>query len=574
MQATVPPGQTFAKRWAIYAAFGAPEVDLKSWRLTTNGLVETQLNLSFEDIQKMPQMKLTRDFHCLEPNTVVLANPEPKPIEKIKVGDRVIGVDGRRHLVRRIITKEHKGHLLRLKASYLPAVCVTPDHRVWSVKGHRGFGLGRSHRREQTFRKNPIPTWVSAQDLKTGDYVFFPKYRHTSASKSVGIKGQHFALDRTLGYVLGWYVAEGSQGDSDGRVVTFCLNGNQLSQAKRLRTALKHLFGAHVSVYRERNMNLVTVTSSRTPNLCQLLKTWCGNDSSSKQIPEFILDSTTEVLGSFLAALIDGDGYCPWRLKSKRSQASRTDFLDITTLSTKLAYQLILALSKLGAAADMVVHPGSVRSSWSIRVRGFEQIRKILPYEKLPRVRTVDRKHYWPTSNGFYYPIRKIEEVPYNGPVYDLTADGLTMLSPFVTLDCVTTWSIKDVVWEGVAFGEVAKLTGVKPEARWVMFHCADGYTAPVPLEDAMVEDSLIAFKMNGKPIPVQQGFPARPFIPHLYGWKSAKWLTGIEFLAEYQDGYWEAYNYHERGNIWGEERFKGQGGKHVRHRGLGSIPI
>ena len=139
---------------------------------------------------------------------------------------------------------------------------------------------------------------------------------------------------------------------------------------------------------------------------------------------------------------------------------------------------------------------------------------------------------------------------------------------------CVTTWSIKDVVWEGVAFREVAKSTGVKPEAKWVMFHCADNYPTPVPLEDAMVEDSLIALKMNGKEIPVKQGFPVRPFIPHLYGWKSAKWLTGIEFLPEYVDGYWENVGYHERGNIWDEERFKGQGGKHMRHRGVGTLPI
>ena len=139
---------------------------------------------------------------------------------------------------------------------------------------------------------------------------------------------------------------------------------------------------------------------------------------------------------------------------------------------------------------------------------------------------------------------------------------------------CVTSWSIKDVVWEGVPFRELAKLSGVKADAQWVMFHCADGYTAPVPFEDAMVEDSLIAFKMNGKPIPTQQGFPARPFIPHLYGWKSAKWLTGIEFLNEYEDGYWENFGYHERGNIWDQERFKGQGGKHVRHKGLGSVPV
>jgi DMSO/TMAO reductase YedYZ molybdopterin-dependent catalytic subunit len=141
-------------------------------------------------------------------------------------------------------------------------------------------------------------------------------------------------------------------------------------------------------------------------------------------------------------------------------------------------------------------------------------------------------------------------------------------------LHCVTTWSIKDVVWEGVPFRELAKLTGVKPEAKWVMFHCADGYTAPVPLEDAMVEDSLVAFKMNGKPISIQQGLPARPFIPHLYGWKSAKWLTGIEFLSEYADGYWERYSYHERGNVWEEERFKGHYGKHSRHKGLGTIPV
>ncbi len=139
---------------------------------------------------------------------------------------------------------------------------------------------------------------------------------------------------------------------------------------------------------------------------------------------------------------------------------------------------------------------------------------------------------------------------------------------------CVTQWSIKDVVWEGVAFRELAKLTGVKPDAKWVMFHCADGYTAPVPLEDAMVADSLIAFKLNGKPLSERQGFPARPLIPQLYGWKSAKWLTEIEFLPEYEDGYWETYSYHERGNVWDEERFKGQGGKHVRHRGLGTLPV
>jgi len=122
---------------------------------------------------------------------------------------------------------------------------------------------------------------------------------------------------------------------------------------------------------------------------------------------------------------------------------------------------------------------------------------------------------------------------------------------------CVTRWSIKDVAWEGVRFRELARLAKVRSEAKWVMFHCVDGYTTPVPLEDAMAEDSMIAFKMNGEPIPVEQGFPARPFIPHLYVWKSAKWLTKVEFIQNYEDGYWEARGYHERGSVSEEERLK-----------------
>jgi DMSO/TMAO reductase YedYZ molybdopterin-dependent catalytic subunit len=139
---------------------------------------------------------------------------------------------------------------------------------------------------------------------------------------------------------------------------------------------------------------------------------------------------------------------------------------------------------------------------------------------------------------------------------------------------CVTSWSVKDVVWEGVRIRDLAREAGVKAEAMWVMFHCYDGYTAPVPAQDALHEDAIVAFKMNGKPIPIDQGFPARPFIPHLYGWKSAKWLSKIEFLPEYVDGYWEAVGYHERGNVWEEERFKGRAGKHAARKGLGSVPV
>lgn len=147
----------------------------------------------------------------------------------------------------------------------------------------------------------------------------------------------------------------------------------------------------------------------------------------------------------------------------------------------------------------------------------------------------------------------------------------LNMIDTKYTRDfhCVTGWSVKDVEWEGVKIKRLAEMAKVRNEAKWVMFYSLDSYTAVVPTEDALSDDSIIALKMNGKPLTKEQGFPVRPFIPHLYGWKSAKWLTEIEFLKEYVDGYWEERGYHERGNVWEEERFKGMSGRHTRRRPL-----
>ena len=136
---------------------------------------------------------------------------------------------------------------------------------------------------------------------------------------------------------------------------------------------------------------------------------------------------------------------------------------------------------------------------------------------------------------------------------------------------CVTKWSIRDVKWEGPSIRSLLEPAGVRPEASWVMFHCVDGYSAPVPLEEAMKEDSVLAFRINGKPLSVEQGFPARPFIPSLYLWKSAKWVNRMELIPGYRDGYWEMYGYHERADVWEEERFKGHQGTPVRRRAFGT---
>lgn len=134
---------------------------------------------------------------------------------------------------------------------------------------------------------------------------------------------------------------------------------------------------------------------------------------------------------------------------------------------------------------------------------------------------------------------------------------------------CVTSWSIKGTVWEGVPMSELFSLAGVLEGTEWVMFVSLDGYTTPVPYEDASHPEAIVALKLNGKELPLEMGYPARPFIPHLYGWKSAKWLTEIQLLKEYKDGYWEERGYHERGNVWEEERFKSWG-RHLRRTPIG----
>jgi DMSO/TMAO reductase YedYZ molybdopterin-dependent catalytic subunit len=152
---------------------------------------------------------------------------------------------------------------------------------------------------------------------------------------------------------------------------------------------------------------------------------------------------------------------------------------------------------------------------------------------------------------------------------YREIVEKLPRLSYVEDFHCVTGWSVKEVIWEGVPLRWLAEQAGVRPEARWVVFRCLDGYVAPVPIEDALSERAIVAFKMNGSVLSPEHGFPLRPFIPHLYGWKSAKHLSEIEFSAEYVDGFWEVHGYHERGDVWAEERFKGGFGRHLRRSPL-----
>jgi len=191
--------------------------------------------------------------------------------------------------------------------------------------------------------------------------------------------------------------------------------------------------------------------------------------------------------------------------------------------------------------------------------RGQKVVKRFIYYAALG-VPEVDEERYRLTVSGL---VEKPQEYSYQ--------ELMRMIDVNYVRDfhCVTGWSVLGVSWEGVSLRNLLQRSVPKKEAEWVMFYSLDGYTTAVPLEDAMSEDAVVVLKMNGKPLTREQGFPARPFIPHLYAWKSAKWLASVELLPDYVDGYWEERGYHERGNVWEEERFKGQGGKHLPRRPL-----
>ena len=123
-------------------------------------------------------------------------------------------------------------------------------------------------------------------------------------------------------------------------------------------------------------------------------------------------------------------------------------------------------------------------------------------------------------------------------------------------IHCVTKWSKFDTVWEGVPVDTL--LEGINTTARYLMAFSDGGYTTNLPLADVMGGKAWVAFAFDGSPLAPEHGGPARLLVPHLYFWKSAKWVRGLRFMARDEPGFWEMYGYHMYGDPWREQRYSG----------------
>jgi DMSO/TMAO reductase YedYZ molybdopterin-dependent catalytic subunit len=135
---------------------------------------------------------------------------------------------------------------------------------------------------------------------------------------------------------------------------------------------------------------------------------------------------------------------------------------------------------------------------------------------------------------------------------------ALPRIKVFADFHCVTRWSRLGNLWEGVSTLDLlARAGGVLPRAAFVLAHAYDyGWSANLPLNDFLADDALVAILHDGEPITPDHGGPARLIVPHLYAWKSAKWLSEIEVLDADRAGFWERNGYHMHGDPWKEERY------------------
>lgn len=123
-------------------------------------------------------------------------------------------------------------------------------------------------------------------------------------------------------------------------------------------------------------------------------------------------------------------------------------------------------------------------------------------------------------------------------------------------IHCVTKWSKFDTVWEGVGIDDLLAAAGIAPPSAYLLALSHDDYDTNVPVADLLGGRAMIAMRYDGRPLAAEHGGPARLLVPHLYFWKSAKWIKGLRFTARDEAGFWELRGYHMYGDPWRQQRY------------------
>ncbi len=161
-----------------------------------------------------------------------------------------------------------------------------------------------------------------------------------------------------------------------------------------------------------------------------------------------------------------------------------------------------------------------------------------------------------PSTTRESFSLRLFGEVDNPATLTFADIEGLPHVDVTTDIHCVTKWSKFDTVWRGVRIRDVFAIAQPRPAVQHVIQHAVYGYTTNLPLADYLCDNALLTWQFDGEPLEPIHGGPLRVLVPHLYFWKSAKWLEGLEFSSVDKPGFWERNGYHNYGDPFKEQRF------------------
>jgi Fe-S cluster assembly protein SufB len=377
---------------------------------------------------------------CVKPDTLILG--DNKIISEYQLGNEAMGMSGL-NVVSKIYVNDFDGDMVKIAAAGLLPIEVTPEHPMLVSRSHSVYPRVTRNGRPAYTQRIAVgkPQWKPASELlakhsfKDGDYLLLPRLKGSVSTKTLNLEqfakndrglkvmlrkghSRFFPLNVDTARVLGLYVAEGYSSQDK---VKFALNSEETELSNFISDTFGRL-GYSVKVYKSRSENAMEVVVFAGV-LSRALTTWCGKGAPNKRIPDFILQhKDMDIVDSFLKGYLLGDG-----ARTLNSTATR-NVDHIVTTSKMLAIQIQL----LGARKGMFFR--ITKASKADLVQG----RKVKVHEKFDVRATIDGNvHPRIDEHFFYVPVRKIEWVPYRGPVYNLeTSDHTYLLSNAVSHNC------------------------------------------------------------------------------------------------------------------------------------------
>ncbi|MDD5146814.1 MAG: N-acetylmuramoyl-L-alanine amidase, partial [Candidatus Pacebacteria bacterium] len=365
---------------------------------------------------------------CFPKGSNILANPEPKNIEKLKIGDKILSSRGNYQKITNTVQRHYSGELVKVKALNLPEFELTPEHPVLVANGEL--------------------KWTKAKDLKENDLLVFPKLKSFASKgyidlanyiengyylkrggkrkKSYKLKyevgekyivnknGESYFLPRFIKFtedffrLCGWYLAEGSS-MSKQKGIVFSLNGAS-SEVEKVNTLLKSVFNKEGKIYKLKGNAIALRFDSRV--IYNFFNKEFGGGARNKAIPLFIINSSRKLLKSFLESYTDGDGH--------RRKYETT----IVTASEKVAWGLLMVYSKLS------ILPSFCQRQARLNGKEYKQYAISIYTNK-------KQKRYFENKNNFFVPIKKLGIRNYEGYVYNIETEDNTYLAPVVVHNCM-----------------------------------------------------------------------------------------------------------------------------------------